>query len=198
MASTAILLHESPRRSQRSEHARKHSLSSTRAPCSQLSLNVTSPSPVEEHRTSLLATKSITGLHTLFATIRSKSNDPQSRPPKHPCPHSASSIADISSLDVSYRATSSVQARQQPSNRKPDVRPDLSVLVPDYLDDPPPYSSSIRERQEVIDWKAHFDRTPILTRTVSPHAFPAIHDVMSPATSSGGAWDRAARRLLSR
>jgi hypothetical protein len=220
MAAIIILLHESPRRSQRSEHARRPSPkgttldwhdcgprdvncgscattvpSSTRAPRSNVSLQATSPSAVEEQRSSRLAAKPITGFHTLLASIRRKPNDPQSRRPKHQRAHSTSSTANISSLDVGEQPPSSVQAAQQPSSGKPEVNPDLSALVPDYLDDPPPYSSPIRERQEVIDWKAHFDKTPILTRMVSPHSFPAIEDGMSLATLSEGAWDRVAGRL---
>jgi hypothetical protein len=216
-----ILLHDSPRRPQRSEHADGHYClmgtavswydggprdanhgywantvsPPTHAPCSHLALQVTLPLPVEKYRTSRLAAKSMTGLHTLFATIRGRSDNPPSRPPNHPRPHSSSSIANIFSLHAGGPAPGAVTAPRRRSNCTPDVRPDLSALVPDYLDDPPPYSSPIRERQEVIDWQAYFDRTPIQTRTVSPHSSPAIQDVTSPTTSSGAAWDRVARRL---
>lgn len=164
------------------------------APSSDISFQITSASPVEEHRRSRLASKSITGLHALFAAIRSRSNDPPSRRQRRQRPHSASSI-DTASLEASSSPRSSLRAAHQSLPRNLDVRPDLSALVPDYLDDPPPYSSPVRERLEVIDWKAHFDKTPILTRTVATHSSPAIHDVMSPGSPVVGAWDRVARRL---
>lgn len=167
-------------------------------PCatsSRGSLGIRSPSPVEEHRRGRLAAKSITGLHTLVTTIRSKCNHPQAGTQKPQRLRSTSSFAGVSSHDTGNSPWSHLPLRQQSSQLKPDVRLDLSALVPDYLDDPPPYSSPVHERQEVIDWRAHFARTPILTRTISPHSSPAIERVVSPATSSGGAWDRVARRL---
>jgi hypothetical protein len=220
MASATNFLHESTRRSESSEHVRRHSdvgttlywhdcgpysaahgywattmSSPSSAPNSDVSFRITSPSPVEEERRSRLATKSVTGFHSLFTSIRSKSNNPPSRREMRQPPHSTSST-DISSLDARYCPRSYLETPQQSSHRKVQTTPDLSALVPDYLDDPPPYSSPVREHREAIDWKTHFDRTPILTRTVSPHSSPAIQDVMSPQTSVGGAWDRVARRLI--
>jgi hypothetical protein len=168
------------------------------APYSDVSFQITPASPVEERRRDRLATKSNKGLHSVFAAIRSKSNDPPSGRQRRQHRHSTTSI-DTSSLEASYSPRSSLQAPYQSSPRKPEVRPDLSALVPDYLDDPPPYSSPVREREEVIeeviDWKAHFDRTPILTRTSYLHSSPTMQDMLSPGASVGGAWDRIARRL---
>ena len=198
-----------------SEHARRHSAalywhdsgrhwapsrstamdsSSASTPYSGVSFKFTASSPVEETRRSRLASKSITGLNSLWTTLRSKSNDPPSKRQKPQRPHSTSSV-DVSSLDVWHSPQSYLQAQCQFLHSRGDTRPDLSALVPDYLSDPPPYSSPIREVQEVIDWKAHFDSNPLLTRTLSPHTSPAIQDVRSPAAEGGGAWERAARRL---
>ena len=170
--------------------------SPTHAPCSHRALHVTLPSPMEKQRSSRLAAKSVTGLHTLFATIRGRSDNPSSRPRHRPRPHSTSSLGRISSLHAGCRAPPGPLAvPRELSNYPPDVRPDLSALVPDYLDDPPPYSSPVRENQEAIDWQEYFDRTPIRTRTASPYSSPAIQDVMSPPTSPRDAWDRVAKRL---
>jgi hypothetical protein len=221
MSSATIFLHDSPTNSDRNESTRKHSAigstlywhetrpghgywapsnfattdsSAAAVPHYNLSAHFTPASPVEEHRRSQLASKSFTGLNSLWAPLRSNSNDPTSKRQKRQRPHSTSSV-DISSLDVRYSPRSYFQAPLQSSNGKLDTRPDLSAFVPDYLDLPPPYSSPVREHQEVIDWKAHFDRTPLLTTTVSPHSSPAIQDVMSTGTSVGGAWDHVSRRL---
>jgi hypothetical protein len=215
MASPTIVLHPSPRLPQGSEHAREHTglaidarhgycaktvSSPTHAPCShptlQVTLQVTLPSRMEKQRNSRLAAKSMTGLHTLFATIRGRFNNPSSRPSHRPRSHSTSSLGRISSLQAGRRTPpGSVAAPREPSNYPPDVSPDLSALVPDYLDDPPAYSSPVRENQEVIDWQEYFDRTPIRTRTPSPYSHPAIQDVVSPPASPRDAWDRVAKRL---
>jgi hypothetical protein len=224
MASTAIFLNDLPRRSDRNEHMRKHfdsgttlcrhdsglpsasrghwapsglattgsSLAST--PYSGVSVKFTTLSSVKEPRSSRPASKPIPGLNSLWTSFRSKSNDPPPVRQKHQRPHSTSCV-DISSLNVRYSPRSYPQASSQPLHGKPSTQADLSALVPDYLDLPPPYSSPFRERQEVIDWKAHFERTPLLITTVSSHSAPTIQDVVSAGTPLEGAWDRVAQRL---
>lgn len=224
MASTAIFLDGLPRRSDRNEHVRKHvdsattlywhdsglpsasqghsapsglattgsSLTST--PYSGVSVKFTTLSSVKEPRSSRQASKSTAGLNSLWTSFRSKSNDPPSLRQKHHRPHSTSCV-DISSLDVRCAPRSYPRAPCQSLHDKPSTQADLSALVPDYLDLPPPYSSPFRERQEVIDWKAHFERTPLLTTTVSSHSAPTIQDVVSAETPLEGAWYRVAQRL---
>jgi hypothetical protein len=218
MASTAIFLSDSPRRSDRNEHIRRHSASGTTlywhdsglrtasqghwvpsglattgssnasTPCSGVSIKPTTSPSVKEPRRSHLASKSILRLNLLWTGFRSKSNDPPPARQKRQRPHSTSCV-DVSSLDVSYSPRGYLQASFQSLQDKPSTHADLSALVPDYLDLPPSYSSPIRERHEVIDWKAHFERTPLLTTTVSSHSTPVIQDVVSPGTPLGGDCD---------
>src|ERR1700722_16027296 len=221
MASTAIFPDDLPRRSDRNEHMGRHfdsgtmhdnglpsasqghlappglattgsSLAST--PCSGVSVEFTTLSSVKEPRSSRLASKSISGLNLLWTSFRSKSNDPPSARQKRQRPHSTSCV-DISLLDVRYSPRSYPQASSQSLHDKPNTQADLSALVPDYLDLPPPYSSPARERQEVIDWRAHFERTPLLTTAASSHSAPTIQDVAPAGTPLEGAWDRVAQRL---
>jgi hypothetical protein len=224
MASTSIFLHDLPRRSDRNEHIRGHSASGTTlywhdsglrsashgywAPsgsattgsstastrCSGVSVKFTTSPSVNEPRRSRLASKSILGLNLLWIGFCSKSNDPPYARQKYQRPHSTSCV-DVSSLDVSYSPRSYLQASYRSLHDKPSTHADLSTLVPDYLDLPPTYSSPIRERHEAIDWKAHFERTPLLTTTVSPHSTPAIQDVVSLGTPLGEAWDYVGQRL---
>lgn len=160
---------------------------------SSVALNLTSSSSVEERRGRRLASKSLVGLNSLWTTIHGKSNDPPSKRHKRQRPCSTIHV-DISSLDVTYSPPRHLQAPFQSSHHRTEARPDISALVPDYLDLPPPYLSAVQERQEVIDWRDYFDRTPLLT-TVYPHSSAAMQDVLSPGMSEGGAWDRVARRL---
>jgi hypothetical protein len=168
------------------------SLAST--PYSGVSLKFTTLSSVKEPRSSRLVSKSIPGLNSLWTSFRSKSNDPPSVRQKRQRPHSTSCV-DISSLDVRCSPRSYPQASCQSLHDKPSTQADLSALVPDYLDLPPPYASPVRECQEVIDWKTHFERTPLLITTVSSHSAPTIQDVVSAGTPLEGAWDRVAQRL---
>jgi hypothetical protein len=168
------------------------SLAST--PYSGVSVESTTLSSVKEPRSSCLASKSISGLNLLWTSLRSKSNNPPSTRQKRQRPHSTSCV-DISSLDVRYSPRSYPQASCQSLHDKPSTQADLSALVPDYLDLPPPYSSPARERQEVIDWRAHFERTPLLTTTASSDSAPTIQDVAPAETPLEGAWDRVAQRL---
>ena len=224
MTSPTNFLHKSTRRSDMSEHARRHSgmsttlywhdsslrssthgcwapsrratpdSSSANMPHSGICFKLTASSPIEETRRSRLASRSITGLNSLWTTVRSKSNDPPSTRHKRQRPHSTSSV-DVTSLDGRYCPRSNFQARCQSSHSKVEPQPDLSAFVPEYLDEPPPYSSPVKDSHEIIDWAAHFDSTPLLTRTVSPHTSPAIQEVRSPATPVGGVWDRVASRV---
>jgi hypothetical protein len=211
MASAALFLHDLPRRSDRNEHARRYSTSSTTLywhdsglqsagqghwPPSRLATTdsstastpfATSPS-AKEPRRSRLASKSILGLNLLWTGFCSKSNDPSVARQSHQHLRSTSRV-DISSLDASYSPQNYLQASYPSLHDRPNTKADLSTLVPDYLDLPPPYSSPTRERQEVIDWKAYFERTPLLTTTATPHSTPAIQDVVSPATPLGGTGD---------
>ena len=168
--------------------------SSARTPHSGVCFKFTASSPVNETRRSRLTSRSITGLNTLWTTVRSKSNDPPSAQHKRQRPHSTSAV-DLTSLDGRYCPRSNHPAPHQASRSKVETRPDLSAFVPEYLDEPPPYSSPVRDGHEIIDWVAHFDSTPLLTRTVSPHTSPAIQKVGSPTTPVGGAWDRVALRV---
>jgi hypothetical protein len=215
MASTTIFLHDLPRRSDRNEHIRRHSTSGTThdsslrstsqghwapsesattgssiasTPSSGVSIKFTTSSSAKESRRSHLAPKPILGLNLLWTGFRCKSNDPPSARQKYQHPHSTSCV-DLSSLDVSYSPRGYLQASPQSLQDKTSTQADLSTLVPDYLDLPPSYSSPIRERHEVIDWKAHFERTPLVTTTISSHSTPVIQDVVSPTTPLGGAWD---------
>jgi hypothetical protein len=215
MASTTIFLHDLPRISDRNEHIRRHSTSGTThdsglrsagqghwapselattgsstasTPSSGVSIKFTTSSSAKESRRSHLAPKPILGLNLLWTGFRCKSNDPPSVRQKYQHPHSTSCV-DLSSLDVSYSPRGYLQASHQSLQDKSSTQADLSTLVPDYLDLPPSYSSPIRGRHEVIDWKAHFERTPLVTTTISSHSTPVIQDVVSPTTPLGGAWD---------
>jgi hypothetical protein len=224
MASTAGSLNDLPRTSERNEHLRRHSASGTTLYChdsgfpsasqghlappglattssslastsySGVSVKSSTSLSVEEPRRSRLASKSIQGLNSFWTSFRSKSSDPPSAHRRRQRPHSTSSV-DVSSLDVRYCPRSYLQAPYQSLHDNPTTQADLSSLVPDYLDLPPPYSSPLRERQEVIDWKAHFERTPLLITTASSHSAPTIQDVVSARTPLEGAWDRVAQRL---
>lgn len=155
---------------------------------SGVSVTFTSGLPVDENR------RSRSGLTYLWTTLRNKSYGTHYKYQKRQCQYSIS-CADSSSLDVMYSRQSYVQASCRSADCKPAARADVSALVPDYLDDPPPYSDVTREREDEIDWQAHFDKTPLLTTTVSRHSSPAVQDVISPGAPVGGAWDRVARRV---
>lgn len=161
---------------------------------SSVSFKFTASSPTEENGRGRLVSKSSTGLNSLWTSLRSKSNDPHSKRQKQRRPHSTSSVG-APSLDVRYSSHTYLQDPYQFSHSNADTRPDLSSLVPDYLDEPPPYSSPVREGREVIDWKAHFDNTPLPSRTIFPYTSPAIQDVRSPTAPVEGVWDRVARRV---